>query len=104
MLANTVYSVISPEGCASILWKDSGRAAEAAEALKIDAPNLLRMGVIDDIIEEPQGGAHEDYERIASNIREKLLSTLEELGQYSIEDLVEQRYTKIRKMGQFKEV
>ncbi len=103
MLSNTIYSVISPEGCASILWKDSGRAAEAADALKIDANSLLRMGIIDDIIEEPQGGAHEDHEGTADNIRDKLLTTLEELGQYGIEDLVEQRYAKIRKMGQFKE-
>ncbi|HOV13145.1 MAG TPA: acetyl-CoA carboxylase carboxyltransferase subunit alpha, partial [Spirochaetota bacterium] len=104
MLSNTIYSVISPEGCASILWKDSGRASEAADALKIDANSLLRMGIIDDIIEEPQGGAHEDHEGTANNIKEKLITTLEELGQYSIEDLVEQRYSKIRKMGQFKEV
>ncbi|OHD11119.1 MAG: acetyl-CoA carboxylase carboxyltransferase subunit alpha [Spirochaetes bacterium GWD1_27_9] len=104
MLANTIYSVISPEGCASILWKDSGRAAEAADALKIDASSLLRMGIIDDIIEEPQGGAHEDHEGTVNSIKEKLLTTLEELAQYSIEDLIEQRYSKIRKMGQFKEV
>lgn len=103
MLANTIYSVISPEGCASILWKDSSRSGEAAEALKIDANNLLMMGIIDDIIEEPQGGAHEDHERMADNIREKIRITLEELLQYSSEDLIEQRYSKFRKLGQFKE-
>jgi len=104
MLSNTIYSVISPEGCASILWKDSSKASDAAAALKIDPNNLLRMGIIDDIIEEPQGGAHEDHEGTALNIRERLITTLEDLGQYSIDDLVEQRYKKIRKMGQFKEI
>lgn len=103
MLANTIYSVISPEGCASILWKDSSRAGEAAEALKIDANNLLNLGVIDDIIEEPEGGAHEDHEKVCENIRAKLRVTLEELKQYSIQDLLEQRYNKFRKLGVFTE-
>lgn len=103
MLANTIYSVISPEGCASILWKDSSKAGEAAEALKIDANNLLNLGIIDDIIEEPEGGAHEDHEKTCENIRDKLRVTIEELKQYSIEDLLEQRYIKFRKMGKFLE-
>ncbi|MBP7553476.1 MAG: acetyl-CoA carboxylase carboxyltransferase subunit alpha [Spirochaetes bacterium] len=103
MCANTIYSVISPEGCASILWKDSSRSGEAAEALKIDANNLLMMGIIDDIIDEPQGGAHEDHEKMADNMREKIRISLEELMQYSVDDLIEQRYAKFRKMGQFKE-
>jgi acetyl-CoA carboxylase carboxyl transferase subunit alpha len=104
MLSNTIYSVISPEGCASILWRDSTKSADAAEALKIDANNLLMMGIIDDIIEEPQGGAQEDHEETANNIREKLRTTLEELTQYSMDDLIEQRYKKFRVMGQFKEM
>ncbi len=104
MLSNTIYSVISPEGCASILWKDSSRAGEAAEALKIDANNLLNLGVIDDIIEEPEGGAHEDHEKTCENIRAKLRVTIEELSQYSIKDLLEQRYMKFRKLGKFLEV
>lgn len=103
MLANTIYSVISPEGCASILWKDAGRASEAAEALKVDPNSLLRMGVIDDIIDEPEGGAHEDHKAMADLLREKLRITIEELSQYSITDLVESRYQKFRKIGQFKE-
>lgn len=103
MLANTIYSVISPEGCASILWKDSAKAGDAAVALKIDPDNLLRMGIIDDIIEEPQGGAHENHETTAKEIKEKLLITIEELMQYTTEDLIDQRYKKYRKMGQFKE-
>jgi len=104
MLTNTFYSVISPEGCASILWKDASRSGEAAEALQIAPENLLRFGVIDDIIDEPQGGAHENHEGIANQLKEKLLVTLEELFQYSIEDLIEQRYNKYRKMGQIKEI
>ncbi len=103
MMANTIYSVISPEGCASILWKDSGRAMEAAEALKIDPNNLLRMGIIDDIIEEPEGGAHHDHARAASYIREKLRESLEELTQYTTDYLIDLRYSKFRKMGVFKE-
>lgn len=103
MLTNTIYSVISPEGCASILWRDSSKAPQAAEALKLDPESLLRLGLIDGIIEEPEGGAHENHEGTAQNIKEKLIIVLEELMQCSIEDLVEQRYNKYRKMGQFKE-
>ena len=104
MLANTIYSVISPEGCASILWKDSSRSDEAAVSLKIDPNSLLSMGVIDDIIEEPQGGAHENHEAAADQIRKKLLITLEELMQYPSEVLLEKRYNKYRRLGQYKEV
>jgi len=103
MLTNTFYSVIPPEGCASILWKDARRSDEAAKALKIDPEIILQFGVIDDIIDEPQCGAHEDHENAANQIRKKLLVTLEELFQYSIEDLLEQRYNKYRKIGQFRE-
>jgi len=101
MLSNTVYSVISPEGCASIIWKDSSKAPEAAEVMKMDPNNLLRMGVIDDIIEEPQGGAHEDFDETMDNIKTKLIIALEELSQYSEEDLLENRYKKIRQIGFF---
>ncbi|HBD93059.1 MAG: acetyl-CoA carboxylase carboxyltransferase subunit alpha [Spirochaetes bacterium GWF1_31_7] len=103
MMANTIYSVISPEGCASILWKDSSRAMEAAEALKIDPNNLLRMGIIDDIIEEPEGGAHQDHAQAAAYIREKLRESLEELTQFTTDYLIDLRYSKFRKMGVFKE-
>lgn len=103
MLTNTFYSVISPEGCASILWKDSSRSGDAAIALKIDPDSLLSLGVIDDIIDEPQGGAHENHEGIANSLKDKLLITIEELLQYSPEDLIDQRYNKYRKMGVFKE-
>ena len=103
MLTNSIYSVISPEGCASILWKDSSKAMDAALALKIDANNLLQMGIIDGIIEEPEGGAHQDYAGMAENIKNKLRSALEELSQYEIEHLLEARYAKFRKIGVFKE-
>lgn len=103
MLTNSIYSVISPEGCASILWKDSSKAMDAAQALKIDANNLLQMGIIDGIIEEPEGGAHQDCAGMAENIKNKLRSALEELSQYEIEHLLEARYAKFRKIGVFKE-
>ncbi len=103
MLSNSIYSVISPEGCASILWKDSSRAIDAAQALKIDANNLLQMEIIDGIIEEPEGGAHQDYAGMAENIKNKLRSALEELSQYEIDYLLEARYAKFRKIGVFKE-
>jgi len=103
MLTNTMYSVISPEGCASILWRDASRAGDAAEALKLDPNSLLSMDLIDGIIEEPQGGAHENHEAVVKSIKEKLIITLEELSQYSTEDLVDQRYNKFRKMGVYQE-
>lgn len=103
MLTNSIYSVISPEGCASILWKDSSKAIDAAQALKIDAENLLQKEIIDGIIEEPEGGAHQDYSKMAENIKNKLRSALEELSQYEIDHLIEVRYAKFRKIGIFKE-
>jgi acetyl-CoA carboxylase carboxyl transferase subunit alpha len=102
MLANTFYSVIPPEGCASILWRDTSRVNEAAEALKIDPDSLFRFGIIDGIIEEADG-AHENHEPVFNNIKEKIIMTLEELLQYSTDDLIEHRYNKYRKIGIFKE-
>ncbi|MCU0822590.1 MAG: acetyl-CoA carboxylase carboxyltransferase subunit alpha [Spirochaetes bacterium] len=103
MLANTFYSVISPEGCASILWRDASKAAQAAEALKMDSNSLLQLNVIDDIIDEPEGGAHSDHQGMADNIRDKLRLTIEELLRYPSDVLIEQRYKKFRKMGHYKE-
>ncbi len=103
MMSNTFYSVIPPEGCASILWKDVSRTGDAAEALKIDPENLLKLDIIDGIIEEPLCGAHGDYEAIAGLLKNKIHSALEELMHLSNEDLVGQRYDKFRKMGIFKE-
>lgn len=101
MLQYSTYSVISPEGCASILWKDSGKAAEAAEALGITAEKLSRLGLVDRIIPEPLGGAHRDYDSIAENIREALQSSLRELRALNSDQLLEKRYQRLMGFGQF---
>ena len=102
MLEHSTYSVISPEGCAAILFKDSSKAPEAAQNLKISAQNLLRLEVIDGIIPESLGGAHRDPERTAINLKNVILSSFSELEQIPLEDLLENRYNKFRKMGKFK--
>ncbi|WP_169087022.1 acetyl-CoA carboxylase carboxyltransferase subunit alpha [Paenibacillus sp. PL91] len=104
MLENAIYSAISPNGAASILWKDASRADQAAEAMKITAKDLLEFGVIEDIVAEPQGGAHKDLAFQAEQIKEKLWLHLQELMQMSAEQLIEDRYKKFRKVGQFKMV
>ncbi len=101
MLENSVYSVISPEGCASIMWRDASKAEVAAEALKITARDLLELKLIDEIIPEPEGGAHMDPELTAKLIEPYLERSLHELAQLSSEQLVAQRYDKFRGMGQF---
>lgn len=101
MLENSVYSVISPEGCAAILFKDSTRAPEAAESLKISAKDLLSLNVIDGIIEEPLGGAHRDHKCIANNLKKIILESFEELQKQNVETLLENRYTKFRSIGKF---
>jgi acetyl-CoA carboxylase carboxyl transferase subunit alpha len=101
MLENSVYSVISPEGCASIMWRDPSKAEVAAEALKITAPDLLEMKLIDEIVPEPDGGAHNDHYATAKLLEPVLLRALEELSQLSAQALIEQRYQKFRNMGQF---
>ncbi len=103
MLEHAIYSVISPEGCASILWKDSNRAEDAAAVLRITAQDLLNFGVIDMIISEPLGGAHRDYQGMASKIKEVLTQQLKELDKVSVEELVKMRYDKFRKIGDFLE-
>jgi len=103
MLSNTIYSVISPEGCASILWRDAGRADEAAEALKLTAQSLYDFRIIDGIIDEPGGGAHEDHETTAKRIKETVLSALAELLDLPLETLLKKRYEKYRKMGVYTE-
>ena len=99
MLEYAVYSVISPEGCAAILWKDQDKKAEAAEAMKVAAPDLLELGVIDAIIPEPAGGAHRDPEATARSVGETLAKALAELDKRSPEQLVEGRYRKFRALG-----
>jgi len=103
MLENAVYSVISPEGCAAILWKDRAKAPEAAEALKVTAQDLARLGVIDRIIEEPPGGAHWDPEGAARSVKKAVLEELERLGSIDSRELVEKRRKKYLSMGVFSE-
>ena len=101
VLENAYYSVISPEGCAAILWKETARAPDAAKALKLTAQDLLELGVIDEIIPEPLGGAHRDFEATAENIRAVVSRTLTELKGIPKKELPELRYQKFRKMGIF---
>jgi acetyl-CoA carboxylase carboxyl transferase subunit alpha len=99
MMENAIYSVISPEGCASILWKDASQAPKAAEALKLTAPRLLELGVIDGIVKEPLGGAHSDHDTAAANLKEAIVEAFSELADLSAEQLVEERYQKFARMG-----
>lgn len=102
VLENAYYSVISPEGCAAILWKDRSKAPEAASVLKLTAYELIELGVIDEVIKEPLGGAHRDPEGAAKNLRKALKKYLAELKELSKDDLLTSRYKKFRKMGEFK--
>jgi acetyl-CoA carboxylase carboxyl transferase subunit alpha len=99
MLENSFYSVISPEGCAAILWKDQNSVAQAAENMKIRAQDLFALGIIDKIIPEPAGGAHIDPEQTFKNVDKVLSQTLKKLEQKPKEELLEERYQKFRKMG-----
>ena len=103
MLEHAYYTVISPEGCASILWRDAARFADAAEALKITSKDLLEFDIIDEEIAEPIGGAHTDYNVVADNIKSAIMNALDELSKKSPEVLKEERYNKFRKMGRFVE-
>ncbi len=101
MLENAWYSVISPEGCAAILWRDSAKAPEAAEALKLSAPDLMRLKVIDQIIPEPNGGAHRDPNEQAQILKAEILSALIELEQLKPDELMDKRIAKFRVMGEY---
>ena len=101
MMENAVYSVISPEGCAGILWRDGSKAADAAEALKITAPDLMKLGVIDGIVKEPAGGAQKNHAVAAANVKKAILAALKELKKVPVDELVEARYAKFRAMGNF---
>ena len=101
LLEHAYYTVISPEGCASILWRDATKASEAADALKITAKDLMQFDIIDGEIKEPTGGAHTNYEEVSANMKKTILDSIEELSKLSVEDLKEQRYQKFRKMGVF---
>jgi acetyl-CoA carboxylase carboxyl transferase subunit alpha len=103
MLEHAVYSVISPEGCAAILWNNAAKAPEAAELMRITAPDLLRLGVIDGIVPEPPGGAHRDWDATAANLRGALRAELAALNGKTAETLVSERYDKFRRIGVFEE-
>ena len=103
ILENAYYSVISPEGCAAILWKHRKHAPEAAEALKLSATNLMEMGLVDGVIPEPHGGAHCNPQEAAENLKAALTKDLQSLAKTPIEKLLEDRYAKFRKMGVFQE-
>ncbi|KAA0894137.1 acetyl-CoA carboxylase carboxyltransferase subunit alpha [Oryzomonas japonica] len=98
MLEHSVYAVISPEGCAAILWSDGTKGEQAAEALKPTAKDIIGLGVIDEIIGEPIGGAHRDHEAMAATLKEAIARNLAELNKLSLDDLVEKRYQKFRAM------
>ncbi|RUT29528.1 acetyl-CoA carboxylase carboxyltransferase subunit alpha [Paenibacillus zeisoli] len=101
MLENAIYSAISPNGAASILWKDASKADQAAEAMKITAQDLLEMEVIEEIVPEPKGGAHKDYEAAAESIKSSVVRHLNELSSKTADELREERYQKFRKIGKF---
>jgi acetyl-CoA carboxylase carboxyl transferase subunit alpha len=103
MLENSIYSVISPEGCAAILWHDATKASEAAKALGLTAQKLHELGLIDEIIKEPMGGAHMNPEKTAKNVGEAILKYLKPLMRKPVPVIVKERYRKFRKMGEFTE-
>lgn len=103
MLQYATYSVISPEGCASILWKSAEKASVAAEAMGITAPRLKSLGLIDTVVEEPVGGAHRDYPQMASSLKRALQAALRQVADLSSAELVEQRYQRLMSYGKFKD-
>jgi len=103
MLQYSTYSVISPEGCASILWRSADKASEAAQAMGITAESLNRLGLVDEIVPEPLGGAHRDMDEIAKTLKSTLISTLKSLSSVPLERLLEQRYDRLMHYGEFEE-
>jgi len=103
ILEHAYYSVISPEGCAGILWKSHAFAEQAAQALKFTSKNLLKLGIVDSVIEEPLGGAHRDHHQMAARLKSYLVKTLRELVELPKQDLLDQRYNKFRSMGVYLE-
>lgn len=99
MLENAVYTVAAPEAAASIIWRDNAFAPDAAQAMKITAPELLKLGVVDGIIPEPLGGAHRDYQAMADNVKEAILRELAALKRLSVEELLDHRYQRFRAIG-----
>ncbi|CBZ05492.1 acetyl-CoA carboxylase carboxyltransferase subunit alpha [Clostridium botulinum] len=103
MLENSIYSILSPEGFASILWKDASKAKEAAEVMKITAEDLKEFNIIDKIIKEPTGGAHKNLNKMAETIKENIINEIEILKEYPLDILLDKRYNKFRNMGVFSE-
>ena len=103
MLSYSTYSVISPEGCASILWKDAAKAEDAATALGITAPRLQELGLIDEIIDEPLGGAHRDIDSTCDNVRVSLVNSLDRLQSQTVDQLLSNRFQRLTSYGEFKE-
>lgn len=98
MLENSIYSILSPEGYASILWKDSAKAKEAAEVMKLTAKDLLELGIIDEVLKEPAGGASQNIKEMSNTIKEKILEITKKLVKENVNDLVDRRYKKYRAM------
>jgi acetyl-CoA carboxylase carboxyl transferase subunit alpha len=103
ILENAYYSVISPEACSAILWKDRRHAAEAAEALKLTADDLMRLGVVDEVVKEPEGGAHRDHDLAAAHLGSALRRNLERITSLDTDELLKRRYEKFRRLGNFAE-
>src|SRR5438552_8929649 len=103
ILENAYYSVISPEACSAILWRDRRHAAEAVEALKLTAQDLFKLEIVDEIVAEPEGGAHRDYDSIAANLSKALREALQQVCQLPVAELLEKRYQKFRRLGVFSE-
>lgn len=103
MLEYSIYSVISPEGCASILWKSADKAEDAAEAMGVTADRLNSFGLVDEVLREPLGGAHRDADAMAQSLRNALVSNLDELRRYSLDDLLAARYQRFASFGRFRE-
>jgi acetyl-CoA carboxylase carboxyl transferase subunit alpha len=101
IMENAVYSVISPESCAAIIYRDSGKAPQAAAALKMTAPDLLELRLVDEIVPEPGGGAHIDYDGAAASLGEALTRALENFAGRTPTELIDDRYVKFRNMGNF---
>jgi len=104
MLEYAYYSVISPEGCAAILWKDGERASEAASALRLTSRDLVRLGIVDEVVPEPLGGAHRDPDEMVARLRGRVADLLTELKSIDTDALVDARYQRIRKFGEVPEL
>lgn len=104
MLENAIYSILSPEGYASILWKDASRTKEAAEKMKLTAKDLYDLKVIDKIIKEPDGDKEESFKKVAKSLKKEITNTIEEMKTKTPEEIVEERYQKFRNMGEYIEV